>query len=260
MKTLFLSTYLTFFLLFNFANACSCERQTESQIAILADSVALLKIKQPDLKQRFNNFYRKLTGEKYFRYEVDVLDSFKNKFQFSYVNSLSKASSNCGIEFEYGDEFYYAKMNASAEPTIGICNFISKNSISAEKIKAYATTRSEVFNPLNLKDFELIYADAILKNYADLKHKVTKDDYVTFWTYTNSISNDIGKNYKSFKSNVTISCKHKKFNFNSSFFYTESNATGKIVDAIDSEYDEIYDWIEINDGHSMHKVMSKVCK
>ena len=228
-------------------------------------NIVKLKVKKPTLQEYFSQFFaskKEIDSQRIVKkYNVEVVENIKGNFEFNYVEAYAQEDGNCGVNVNYGDTIFVTYEKSPSKPYLSLCNSTSlhKSNDFLSRLETYIKSPKESQKPLVLSEFTSMFSDNELQGFVNYKTKVVEDKYVTLWFLTNYKKTKEKLDYKSFKSQIKISCEHKKYNVNSIYYYTETNATGKLVDISENEAEEFYEWKEINKGYPLAKVMSKVC-
>jgi len=195
------------------------------------------------------------------KYNVEIIENIKGNFEFDYVEAYAHEDGNCGVNVNYGDTIFIAYEKSPNKPYLSICNSTSlhRSNDFLSRLETYIKSPKESQKPLVLSEFTSMFSDNELQGFVNYKTKIVEDKYVTLWFLTNYKKTKEKLDYKSFKSQIKISCEHKKYNVNSIYYYTETNATGKLVDISENEAEKFYEWKEINKEYPLAKVMRKVC-
>lgn len=244
--------------------ACSCRNSSVAYIGEFYSNIVMLKVRQPTLKEHFSQIFetKKANQDKTKKYKVEVLENIKGNFDFDYVETYAHEDGNCGVDVKHGDTLYVTYLKAPTRPYLSICN--STSALVANdfltRVRTYIKSNKESQKPLVLSEFTTAYNDKETHGLVNYKTKIVEDKYVTLWLLTNFKKNKEEQDYKSIKTQVKISCEHKKYNINSIYYYAEFNATGKLVDIAENEAEEFYEWKDIAKGFPLASVMKQVCK
>lgn len=246
------------------SHACTCEGISLEDVALEKVNLTYIKIETKNFMERMRFFTGNNKSSEKFRHSIKVLKNYSGTYNQPFIYSINKKSKHdCGVDFKGGEELLVRYQNGNEFPVINLCNILyEKNVDEVERLlHRYREDLAQQKNePVN---WTLINKSGEYENYANISNYKKGNDLHSIWTLTNvkrqSIDFSEIYSYKSFKSKITISCTHKKYNTRSIYYFSDFNAGGDILNFINHAENEFYEWKSINKGYPLYNLMKRVC-
>lgn len=245
--------------------ACTCEGFPLEEVVLGKVNLAHIEIAKPTFIEKIKSFTEDNKSKEEIRFDIKVLKNYTGNYNNQYIYGVNnKSKYDCGVDFRGGEQLLVSYRNKNEVPVINSCNIIYEKDLRKIEglLQRYKDSMAHQMN--KSINWSLIEKGKEYDNYASLTDYEKTKDLQTIWTLVNLKQHkaefiDV-EPYKSYKAEITISCKHKKFNIRSVYYFTEPDGLGDIVEFSNYAENNVYSWKEIVKGYPLDKLMKRVCK
>ena len=263
MKNIFLGLFFAFNLTEIYA--CTCEGFPLEKVALGKVNLVYIEIKKPSFVEKIKSFTEDNKSKGGIRLNIKVLKNYAGNYNYQYIYGVNnKSKYDCGVDFRGGERILVSYRNENYIPLVNSCNILYEKDLSKIDGILQRYKESLAHQKNNYVNWDLIENGKEYDTYAGLADYEKTQDLQTIWTLTNLKQHEAKfidmEPHKSYKAEITISCKHRKFNIRSIYYFTEPNGFGNIVEFSNYAENNLYNWKEIVKGYPLHKLMKMVCK